>query len=378
MDVTSSMSQDDFSTRLARLRAAGVLRFDLTQGEPVWCGLGREEADADAHGRSSPLPRSEALALAREAVASYLAGHRVSVRPEHVFFAESRLAARTLAVLAVSRPDDDVLVPAPSRTLLEPVAAPRLRLRPYRLAFGEEWRLDRRSIRRALGQRTRALLVGNPAEPTGAMLNGEELSALDELCGLRGIALIGDEALLDTAVGASVSVARAERALAVHVSGLTGVCGLPGTAGEWIAVSGPEALAAPTAERLAGLTEARSRVPDAALRAIPALLARRGPYLAALRERMAKNRGAIAHAALREAPWSLLWGGGGPWAVLQINPIRNDRELCLELLDEGVAVQPGSLDGLPPTGHLVVSLLTEPSVLLAGLDRLERHLRGRA
>ena len=306
MDVTSSMAQDDFTTRLERLRAAGALRFDLAQGEPVWCGLGREEADADAHGRSSPLPRSEALALAREAVASYLAGHRVSVRPEHVFFAESRITARTLAIQAVCQPDDEVLVPMPSRALIEPAAVPRVRLRPYRLLFGEEWRLDRRSIRRALGRRTRALLVGNPAEPTGAMLSGEELAALDELCGLRGLALVGDEALLDTAVGASVSVARAERALVVHVSGLTGVCGLPGTAGEWIALAGPEALVAPASARLARLAEARAGVPDAALRAIPALLARREPYLAALRERLARNRGAIAHAALREAPWSLL------------------------------------------------------------------------
>jgi aspartate/methionine/tyrosine aminotransferase len=62
--------------------------------------------------------------------------------------------------------------------------------------------------------------------------------------------------------------------------------------------------------------------------------------------------------------------------VLQINPIREDRELCLELLDEGVAVLPGSVFGFPPTGHVVVSLRTEPDALLGGLEALERHLRG--
>jgi DNA-binding transcriptional MocR family regulator len=111
------------------------------------------------------------------------------------------------------------------------------------------------------------------------------------------------------------------------------------------------------------------------LRAVPALLARREQYLSALRRRLARNRGAIAAASLREAPWTLQWGRGGCWAVLQINPGRDEDELCLELLAEGVAVRPGHLDGLPREGHLVVSLLPEPDVFLAALDRLEAHLR---
>jgi aspartate/methionine/tyrosine aminotransferase len=205
------------------------------------------------------------------------------------------------------------------------------------------------------------------------MLTGAELGALEELCAAREIALIGDEACIDTAIGPSVSVARAERVLAIHASGLIGVRGLPGAA--WVAVAGAPALAVAAAERLELLTAAIPAVPSAALRSMTALLARRETHLATLRARIAKNRGSIAHAALREAPWSLLWGAGGPWAVLQINPTRDDRELCLELLDEGVAVRPGSLDGFPPTGHLVVSLLPEPDVLLGGLEVLERHLR---
>jgi alanine-synthesizing transaminase len=377
--MMTSLTTDDFATRLERVRAAGVLRLDLTESDPARCGLGwdRGELEALLDGRHAPaIDGARALVEAREAVASYLAGHRVSVAPERVFFAPSRPAARRLSLAATCGPGDEVLVPAPARPFDGPGgAASGLAARPYALAFGEEWRIDRKSLRRAVGPRARALVVGNPAEPTGALLAADELSALDELCAVRGLALVGDEAFLDTAAGASASVARATRCLALHVSGLSGVCGLPGLGGEWIAVGGPDELAAPAAARLRSLPADAAPARESTLRAIPALLARREPYLEALRARLARNRGAIAAASLREAPWTLQWGGGSTWAVLQINAVRDETELCLELLDEGVAILPGHLEGLPPTGHLVVSLLPSPEVFLAGLDRLETHLR---
>lgn len=369
----------DFSRQLERVRAAGALKLDLTEADPARCGLGWDPGELEEltanRGPIAPGAAAEALTSGREAVASYLAGHHVTVHPDRVFFASSRRAARGLALAAVCGPGDEVLAPSPARLPVERAGAPSpRRLRPYALAFGEAWHLDRRSIRRGLAPRTRAIVVGNPAEPTGAILSGEELSALDELCGVRGLALIGDEAFLDTALGASASVGRAARCLAVHVSGLSGVCGLPRLGGEWVALSGPDADAAQATARLVPLVDA-SPPAISTLRAIPALLARREPFLAALRARLARNRGAIASAALREAPWTLQWGGGSCWAVLQINPVRDGTGLCLDLLDEGVAVQPGALDGLPASGYLVVSLLPEPEVFQAGLERLERRLR---
>ncbi|HET9552235.1 MAG TPA: aminotransferase class I/II-fold pyridoxal phosphate-dependent enzyme [Anaeromyxobacteraceae bacterium] len=365
-----------FSTRLDAARAAGTLPHDLTESDPARCGLGWEPRElerllAARAGENGPAVLGEA----REAVASYLAGHGVAVPPDRVFFAPSRSAALRLALDAVGGADGEVLVPAPARPLPEPgEPTPRHRT-PYRLAFEGAWRLDRRSIRRAIGPRTRAVVVGNPAAPTGAMLDDRELTFLDELGAARGLALVADEGLLDTAAERAVSVGRAGRALALHVSGLSGVCGLGGIGGAWIAVAGPAALADRAASRLALRCEAAPAEVRPALPALPALLARRGPSLERVRARLARNRAAIATASLREAPWTMQWGAGGHAAVIQVNPVQDLDALCLALLDEGVAVRPGALDGLPPHGHLVVSLLPEPQVFDAGLERLERALR---
>jgi aspartate/methionine/tyrosine aminotransferase len=370
----TDIAPDAFASRVSRLREAGVLRLDLTEEDPARCGLGWDARELEAVLATQRRGEAQESAVPREAVASYLAGHRVAARPDRIFFAQSRRAARRLALEAACGPDGEALVPAPARPPVDSRGG-GLRLLPYELAFGEEWRIDRKSLRRALGPRTRAILVGNPAEPTGAVLDREELAALDELCGVRGLALVGDEAFLDTAAAPSASVGRAARCSAVHVGGLAGVCGLPQLGVEWVAVTGPEELAAPLASRLASGAAAAPAPAVPGLRALPALLARRERYHEALRARLATNRGAIAAASLREAPWALQWGGGSGLAVLQINPTRDVTELCLALLDEGVAIRPGGLEGLPTSGYLVLSLLVRPEVLHAGLERLEAHLR---
>jgi aspartate/methionine/tyrosine aminotransferase len=374
---STSRSRDEFRARLERARASGLLPLDLAVADPARCGLGWDPNELEAlSGAAAPArgSRAAALAGAREAIASYLAGHRASVRPDRIFFAPSPSVARKLALESACDPDGEVLAPGPARPFVEEGAG-AARPPGYALEFGETWQIDRRSLRRAVGLRTRAVAIGNPFEPTGAMPGDDGIEFLDALCGAHGLALLGDEAFIETGLGPSASVARATRCVAVHVSGLSGVCGLPQLGAEWIAVAGPEALAAQVASRASARAEAGPGASDSALRAIPALLARRERFLGPLRARLARNRGAIVKASLREAPWTLQWGSGGCWAVLQINPVRDETELCLALLDEGVAVLPGHLDGLPEEGYLVASLLPDPDVFTQGLERLEAQLR---
>ena len=371
-----------FNARLEQARTAGLVPIDLAEADPARAGLSLDarevEALLGASHATAAGPEPAGLTVAREAVASYLAGHGAAIAPDRVLFSRSRDAARRLAIAATCEPDDELLVPAPARRVLDPAggALQSVRLATYGLTFDGRWHVDRRSLRRAIGPRTRALFVGNPAEPTGATVSGDELAFLEELCEERGLALIGDEAFLDTALEAGTTVARATRCLAVHVSGLTGICGLSQLGAEWIAVAGPQPLAASALARLASHPESAAPPPAPVLPAVPALIARREPFIEALRARLARNRAAIATASLREAPWTLQWGGGGPWAVLQINPVQDVTALCLALLGEGIAVRPGDLDGLPDSGYLVVSLLPEPRLFVTGLDRLEAHLRG--
>jgi alanine-synthesizing transaminase len=174
-----------------------------------------------------------------------------------------------------------VLVASPSHFFLEHLAeAVSARVRKCRLIYDGDWRLDRKFLAKMVTSRTRAIVVGNPSDPTGAILSRDELAFLEDMCRAGGIALIGDDAFSDTAPAGSGIVAEVKGCLAFHVSGLSGVCGLPHLHGEWVAAAGPDALVEPALSRL----EQHAEVDTSTLRigeqlAIPGFLARRERFL---------------------------------------------------------------------------------------------------
>jgi aspartate/methionine/tyrosine aminotransferase len=362
------VSSQRFSEAVVQARAMGRVLLDLTEDDPARCGLGWAPTELEGiAGTHVGEPSGAEVVAARDAVASYLAGHGAAVAPEHVVLVRSKRAALSQVLGAICGADGEALVPA-QRRAADPGFT--VRTRAYALAFDGRWRLDRRSLRRALGASTRAVVVGNPAVPTGAALSGDELEFLADLCAERRLTLVADEGCLDTTLEASVSVAAIAGGVAVHLSGLSGVCGLPALEAEWIAVTGP----APAAGALVAQLSSAAPPPGAGVARMPALLARREEFLARLRARLGRNRSTLASASLREAPWTLQWGGGW-WAVLQVNSTLDGDALCTSLLEQGLAVSPGQAHGLPRQGHLVLSLLPTPEVFDAARDRLEELLR---
>jgi alanine-synthesizing transaminase len=366
------VAMSPFLSRLESARASARPLLDLTEPRPERSGLAAE-GDADL---ASPAAGDTAgTPDAGEAIARYLADRAVGLARDRVVLTTSAHASYEILLRLLCGPGDAVLVPSPCRPLLDPLAA-RLSVETprYPLRYRGEWRLDRKALARAVTPRTRAVVVASPANPTGALISRDEMAFLEELCEAKGLALVGDEAWADTALEPAPSVAAASRCLAFHLSGLSTVCGAPRLA-SWIAVAGPAPLVAPALARLESLAAEGPGIAPAAARAVPALLARRESFLDLLRRRLSSSRAMLATAALREAPWALLWGAGGWFAVLQIGGAYDEEALCLRLLDRGVVVRPGFLDGFERNGYLVLSLLTDPATLAEGLGRLESLLR---
>jgi len=373
---TQDLRGSTFDARLEQARAEGPPLIDLTEIDPTRCGLtwGADELGplVDHLHSSGPGASSDGLREARDAVASYLAGRGVAVHPDRIIVTASKAEAYAPLVSALCRPGDEVLVPVPGHHLSLQGDGDGVRRVSYALRYDGAWRLDRASVTAAVTSRTRAIVAASPSDPSGAVLSREELTFLEDLCGRRGIALIGDERYADTAFSPAPSVAGSNRCLAFHVSNVATVCGVPQLEVAWLAAAGPEHLVAPALARLAAAAGAVS--PPERL-ALPALLASRERFLAMLRARLAQNRAALATAALREAPWTVLNSGGGWSAVLEIGDSDDEIALCLALIDDGVAVQPGLRYGFERNGYLVVSLLPRPEAFSDGLDRLDRRLR---
>lgn len=102
--------------------------------------------------------------------------------------------ALVLACLALLDPGDELLVPDPGYPAY-PVVAGLLGCRPvaYPLRAQRGFRLDPDDVASRIGERTRAVVLCVPSNPTGACVDRRDLEALCTLLGERGIPWISDE-----------------------------------------------------------------------------------------------------------------------------------------------------------------------------------------
>ena len=96
------------------------------------------------------------------------------------------------AVLAVTSPGDEVIVPTPFYFNHE-MAIAMAGCRPVPVATHANYQLDLDAIRAALTDRTRAIVSVSPNNPSGAVLSEDSLRQLSGLCRERGLYHVSDE-----------------------------------------------------------------------------------------------------------------------------------------------------------------------------------------
>jgi aspartate/methionine/tyrosine aminotransferase len=347
---------------LARALAARTSPYlDLTLSNPTAAGLPAASAALPPAPRYEPDPRG--LLAAREAVAAYQ-----GVGADRVILASSTSEAYSWLFKLLCEAGDEVLVPEPSYPLFGYLTALEcVRPVPYALRWDGEWHLDAGAL--PFSPRTRAVLAVSPGNPNGAYLKEDERLALAAACRARGCALICDEVFADYPAFEDPRRARSAAtygdALAFSLSGLSKVAGLPQLKLAWIAAAGPGAEGA--LARLELIADTYLSVATPVQLAAPELLAGRGVFQRAVRDRLRENRAALAAARPPQANWDVLRSEGGWSEVLSVPRSRGEEEWALALLDAGVLVHPGYFFDFPSGAHLVLSLLVPPAEFARGV-----------
>ena len=133
------------------------------------------------------------------------------------------------AVLALCEPGDEVVALQPTYDSYgAAVAMAGARLRPVTL-HAPEFALDVDELRRAVTPRTRLLLVNSPHNPTGKVLDDDELAAIAAICVERDLIAVTDEVyehLVFDGVHRPLSTlpGMAERTLSISSAGKTFSC----------------------------------------------------------------------------------------------------------------------------------------------------------
>ena len=378
--VPSDLSPNRLSTALARLRASGDSFIDLTATNPTQAGLGypAELLEPLAHPRGlvySPEPLGSREA--RHAVAGDFARRGPEVDPARIVLTASTSEAYSILFKVLCGAGDEVLVPRPSYPLFEHLTRLDLVVAvPYDLEYESGWRIDLLSRARACSDRTRAVLLVNPNNPTGNFVAHSELARVADLCAARGAAIIADEVFSDYELTPGVARAAArltdtEGTLGFTLGGFSKSIGMPQAKLAWIALSGPDPRVRQALARLELVCDTYLSVSTPVQAAAAELLTHGARVRQQIQERVTMNYRALRSAVDLVPSCELLHADGGWYGVLRVPSVMSEDDLVLSLLTEDrVLAHPGYFFDFRTESFLVVSLLPPEQDFRAGVSRI--------
>jgi len=222
----------------------------LNIGDPIPFGFKTPErlidavtrALRDGHNGYTPSP---GIPSAREAVAAEYVRRGMPVPPSRVLLTSGTSEGIELALGALADAGDEVLVPTPTYPLYTAVLAKLgARAMYYRTDPDHGWQPDLDHMKRLVSPRTRAIVVIDPNNPTGAIYPETTRRALIELAETAGVPLLADEVYGELGFDGPVPLigSLAPDAPVISFSSLSKAYLAPGWRGGWLAVGRTERL----------------------------------------------------------------------------------------------------------------------------------------
>jgi len=375
---------------LARLiqskRRSGASIADLTESNPTRVGL-TYPADLLA-----PLAEARALAYdpqplgmwsARAAVAADFRRRGIVLSADRVALTSSTSEAYALLFKLLCDAGDRVLVPQPSYPLFEHLTQLELvEAIPYGLEYHGAWRIDVESVRRAMSDRVRAILIVSPNNPTGSFLHRDDLTQLSEIAATRDVPLIGDEVFADYRLdgnAAATHVLADADVLAFSLGGLSKSAGLPQLKLGWIGFGGPSHRLDAILGRYEIIADTYLSVSTPIQVAAAELIESGAAIRAQIIARLKRNLESLRAQAAAFPSIDVLPVEGGWSAVMQVPSVGPEEALVLELLEkDDVVVHPGYFFDFAREAFIVVSLLVEPTVFDKATARVLTRAAGRS
>ncbi|MBB6189593.1 aminotransferase class I/II-fold pyridoxal phosphate-dependent enzyme [Rhodanobacter sp. MP7CTX1] len=378
-------------TRRAReLEAAGLDIIKLNIGNP-----GRYGFEAPAHLREAiagHLHESEAygheqgLEVAREAIAAQQRARGArDVDVERIFIGNGVSELIDLSLRALLHPGDEVLLPSPDYPLWSAATILNGGQPRYYRCLAENGHLpDPDEVEALITPRTRALVLINPNNPTGAVYPRALLERLVAIAARHRLLLLCDEIYDEILYDGTSFQPLAEVAGEVpclSFGGLSKVHRACGYRVGWMSLSGDTERTATYRDALQLLAALRLCANVTAQWAVlPAL--QDAPTIGALTApggRLHEARRIVLQSVAASDYLDLVTPDGALYAFPQVRadhfPTFDDNAFALRLLEEeSVLVVPGTSFNVPRSHHFRLTLLPPPTQLREVFVRIERVL----
>ena len=378
------------TARAAELRSKGIDVLSFSAGEPDFDtpahirDAARAALDKGGVGKYTHWAGTPAL---RKVVAAELSRvHKMDVSPDNVLVSTGAKHSLYNLFTALLEEGDEVVIPAPywvSYPAMVLLAGGNPVILPTRADKG--FAPEASALEPLLTDKTRALILNTPSNPTGAVIGAEALREVAELCVSRGILLVSDDIYRQLVYGGATYTSVAS--LSPEIAAMTAV--VDGLSKAYAMTGWRIGYCAGPPELLKGMSKLQSQSTSnpTHIAQVAAMAALTGPQecVAEMRATFDQRRRTMVE-RLRAIPGVVLDepmgafycfpdlsafvgrrrpGGGAP--------IADDVDLCNYLVEEGrSALVPGSGFGAP--GFARLSYACSMETIQTGLDRIGEAL----
>jgi alanine-synthesizing transaminase len=373
---------EDEGQKIIKLNIGNLAAFGFDSPEEIQLDMIRNLPNAAGYSDS------KGIFPARKAVMHYTQEKRIKgVTLEDIYIGNGVSELIVMAMNALLNTGDEVLVPAPDYPLwTAAVSLSGGTPRHYICDEGSDWLPDLADIRAKITPRTRAIVIINPNNPTGALYPESVLLEIVSIAREHGLIIYADEVydkvLYDGATHTAIG-SLSEDVLTISFNGLSKNYRSCGYRAGWMVVSGDRRDARDYIEGLDMLASMRLCANVPGQYGIQTAL---GGYqsiddLVAPGGRLARQRD-LAHELITSIPGVSCVK---PKATLymfprldpEVYPIKDDQEFIAELLrDQRVLLVQGTGFNWPHPDHFRLVFLPHEDLLRDAITRVERFLEG--
>ncbi|HTY41060.1 MAG TPA: aminotransferase class I/II-fold pyridoxal phosphate-dependent enzyme [Thermoanaerobaculia bacterium] len=373
------MRMDRFDMERTQCLYENAVRWNLSESgvEPLRVEelLGEEYGAEELLGQALKYPESNGSARLRERIADFYPG----AAAENVLVTTGCSEANYTTLWGLLEKGDRAAIMIPSYLQGWGLArgyagsADAYRLVEKRRGLKTRWALDVASLERAVGKKTRLIMVTNPNNPTGAVLTGEEMDAIVRVADRVGAWIVSDEVYRGAEVGGPPTSPTfwGRYRKVIVTAGLSKAFGMPGLRIGWI-VAPPKTAASLWAYQ--DYTTLTPTILSDRLAAAALEPARRERILARTRAILARNlpeveRWIRGHGDL----FDYIPPVAGAIVLVKYRPAIGSTALFDRLrLEQSVLVTPGSHFGIGR--YLRIGYGYDPGKTREGLGRVDRLL----
>lgn len=367
----------DEGQRILKLNVGNTAPFGLNAPDEIITDVIRNLSAADGYSES------KGIYSARKAVMQYYQQKRVAnVDVEDIFLGNGVSELISMATHAILEPGDEVLIPSPDYPLwTASVTLAGGTPVHYICDEQQDWFPDVADIRSKITSKTKAIVIINPNNPTGAVYSDDVLMDLLAIAREHNLIVLADEIydkVLYDGVTHTPLAAMSEDLLTLTFNGLSKAYRLPGFRSGWLMVSGPKYRAK---DLLSGLNMLASMRLCANMPGQIAIQTALGGYqtindLVLPTGRLGRQR-KIAYDMIQDTPGlSTTLPKGAMYMFVKVDTkkfgIKNDEQMILDLLrQEKILLVHGRAFNWPDVDHFRMVYLPDPETLTTALTRMQ-------